>query len=107
MYYPKQLNNQNYTTTNKMIPIYFENDNRNIIVENRFDLAFSYISTAIGSVLLNRFVSYLFEDKSGEEADTHDLSLSMAEKGEYNKTARKESIEDIVERGEYYEYRVL
>lgn len=107
MYYPKQLNNQNYTTTNKMIPIYFENDNRNIIVENRFDLAFSYISTAIGSVLLNRFVSYLFEDKSHEEVDKHDASLNMAERGEYNKTARQKSIEDIVERGEYYEYKVL
>ena len=75
-------------------------------IEHRFDLAFSYISTAIGGALLNRFVSYLFHDTE-DEVDTHDLSLSMAEKGEYNKTARKESIEDIVERGEYYEYRIL
>jgi hypothetical protein len=90
-----------------MFPVYFENDNRNIIVENRFDLAFNYITTAIGSALLNRFVSYLFEDKSDEEVDTHDLSLSMAEKGEYNKTVKQKSIEDIVERGEYYEYKVL
>jgi len=90
-----------------MIPIYFENDNRNMIVENRFDLAFNYITSAIGGALLNRFVSYLFEDKSDEEIDTHGLSLNMAEKGEYNKTATQKSIEDIVERGEYYEYRVL
>jgi hypothetical protein len=31
----------------------------------------------------------------------------MAEKGKYNKTVKQKSIEDIVERGEYYEYRVL
>jgi hypothetical protein len=90
-----------------MIPIYFENDNRNMIVENRFDLAFNYITSAIGGALLNRFVSYLFEDKSDEEIDTHGLSLSMAEKGEYNKTVKQKSIEDIVERGEYSGYKIL
>jgi len=89
-----------------MFPVYFENDNRNIIVENHFDLTFSYISTAIGGALINRFVSYLFDNSDSEE-DIHDASLIMAERGEYNKTTIQKSIEDIVERGEYYEYRIL
>jgi hypothetical protein len=46
-------------------------------------------------------------DNSDSEEDIHDASLIMAEWGEYNKTARQKSIEDIVESGEYYEYRVL
>ena len=106
MYYPKQPNYQKTNVVYKMFPVYFDRDNHVMNIEHRFDLAFNYISTAIGGALLNRFVSYLFHDTE-DEVDTHDLSLSMAEKGEYNKTARKESIEDIVERGEYYEYRIL
>jgi len=89
-----------------MFPVYFDRDNHAMNIQNRFDLAFNYISTAIGGALLNRFVSYLFYDTE-DEVDTHHESLSMAERGEYNKTNIQKSIEDMVERGEYYEYRVL
>jgi hypothetical protein len=92
-----------------MFPVYFDrnnNNNHDINIEHRFDLAFNYITTAIGSALLNRFVSYIFDNSDSEE-DIQDESLSMAERGEYNKSARQKNIEDIIERGEYSGYKIL
>jgi hypothetical protein len=78
MYYPKQPNYQKTNVVYKMFPVYFDRDNHAMNIEHRFDLAFNYISTAIGSALINRFVSYLFDNSDSEE-DIHDASLIMAE----------------------------
>lgn len=97
MYYPKQPN-QNHT---KMYPVYFEHDALNIAP--RFAVVIDYITAAIYAVILNRLVSYIFIDSSY----TNDASLTMAERGEYNKNTTQKNTEDIIERGEFYRYRVL
>jgi len=94
-----------------MLPIYIDRNDYgdNVPAIHNLGFAINYITTALGSVLINRLVSYIYDIDNTDENDSMDmdLSLALAERGEYNKNITQKSVEEIIENGEYTVYRIL